>query len=179
MFSPSQLIPITQVHLITSTDSKPLLVSVFFDTGATDSLLDPSLLPPTLWKPFSSTICAANGQTFLIDKISKPILTKIFPNLLFQHPFIGSYLTRKDLILGFDLLHKLNNLRWSNEGLTHGHHFLAWSKGYSTNPPIPPITSPFPIYPIDHVSNLPCKIQNIIMPFLQAKLDVHNFHRFL
>ena len=48
---------------------------------------------------------AANGETFLITLKSKPIFIRIFPTLTIRYQVLGSPLTGRDLLIGFDLLH--------------------------------------------------------------------------
>ena len=69
---------------------------------------------------------AANGETFLIILKSKPILIKIFPTLTIKHQVLGSPLTGRDLLIGFDLLHQIQSLRWSSKGLMLKQYLLTW-----------------------------------------------------
>ena len=72
--------------------------------------------------------CAANGETFLITQKSKPILIRIFPTLTIKHQVLGSPLTGRDFLIGFDLLHQIPSLRWSSKGLLHKQHLLTWTQ---------------------------------------------------
>ena len=67
---------------------------------------------------------AANGETFPITKKKKkkkkkckPILIRIFPTLTIKRQVLGSPLTGRDLLIGFDILHQIPSLRWSLKGL--------------------------------------------------------------
>ena len=71
---------------------------------------------------------AANGETFLITLKSKPRFIRIFPTLTIKHQVLGSPLTSRDLLIGFDLLHQISNLRWSLKGLLHKQHLLTWTQ---------------------------------------------------
>ena len=71
---------------------------------------------------------AENGETFLITLKSKPLFIRIFPTLIIRHQVLGSPLTGRDLLIGFDLLHQIPNLRWSSKGLMHKQHLLTWTQ---------------------------------------------------
>ena len=68
------------------------------------------------------------AETFLITLKSKPILIKIFSTLTIKHQVLGSPLTGRDLLIGFDLLHQIPSLRWSSKGLMHKQHLLTWTQ---------------------------------------------------
>ena len=70
---------------------------------------------------------AANGETFLITLKSKPIFIRIFPTLTIRHQVLGSPLTGRDLLIGFDLLHQISSLKWSSKGLMHKQNLLTWT----------------------------------------------------
>ena len=97
--------PIAQVHILLDTYSKPVLVIALFDIGATITILHPKILLAEFWLPYNQMFRAANGETFLITLKSKPILIRIFPTLIIKYQVLGSPLTGRDLLIGFDLLH--------------------------------------------------------------------------
>ena len=99
-----------------------------FDTGAAATILHSRILPQEFWLPHHQMFRAANGETFLITLKSKPILIRIFPTLTIKHQVLGSPLTGRDLLIGFDLLHQIPNLRWSSKGLMHKQHLLTWTQ---------------------------------------------------
>ena len=70
---------------------------------------------------------AANRETFLITLKSKSFFIRIFPTLTIKHQVLGSPLIGRDLLIGFDLLHQIPNLRWSSKGLLHKQHLLTWT----------------------------------------------------
>ena len=65
-------------------------------------------------------------------KKSKPILIRIFPTRTIKHQVLGSPLIGRDLLMGFDILHQIPNLRWSLKGLSHIH--LPLKKNEDVNP---------------------------------------------
>ena len=120
--------PIAQVHLLLDTYSRPIPVLALFDTGVATTILHPRILPQEFWLPYHKMFRAANGETFLITLKSKPILIRIFPTLTIKHQVLGSPLTGRDLLIGFDLLHQIPSLRWSSKGLMHKQHLLTWTQ---------------------------------------------------
>ncbi|KAD4179647.1 hypothetical protein E3N88_28238 [Mikania micrantha] len=112
-------IPIAKVHLITNTYAKPLPVIAFFDTRSTASFLNHDVLPEEYWKPHSQYFQAANGETFVVDKINTPVYIRLFPKCTIKHKFLGLSSHGKDLWIGFDLLHKLPDLRYGVQGLKY------------------------------------------------------------
>ncbi|GKA22173.1 hypothetical protein Tco_0708135 [Tanacetum coccineum] len=66
-------LPLAKVHLITDAYAKPIPVIAFFDTSSSVSSLKPNILPDHYWKPHHQNFMAANGENFVIDKISVPI----------------------------------------------------------------------------------------------------------
>ncbi|KAL4649979.1 hypothetical protein ACB092_01G052900 [Castanea dentata] len=129
--------PIAQVHILLDTYSRPIPVIALFDTGAAATILHPKILPEDFWLPHHQMFRAANGETFLITQKSKPIHIRIFPTLTIKHQVLGSPLTGRDLLIGFDLLHQIPSLRWSSKGLLHKQHFLTWTQVphlFSVNP---------------------------------------------
>ena len=119
--------PLVKVSLSLSAESPPLLVIALLDTGASCSIINPSLLPSHYWKPYSQYFKAANGDVFHIDKVSSPVSISIFPTLTVTHCLLGSPLSGKDLIIGFDILQNIKRLKWSPTGLRHNSHFIPWS----------------------------------------------------
>ncbi|GJZ14293.1 putative zinc finger, CCHC-type containing protein [Tanacetum coccineum] len=134
-------LPLAKVHLLTDAYAKPIPVIAFFDTGSSVSILNPNILPDHYWKPHHQNFMAANGEKFVIDKISVPINIRLFPKCVIKRRLLGSSSHGKDLLIGFDILHKLPNLRWSGEGLHYRSFFNPWTAMHrlfvaSITPPI-------------------------------------------
>ncbi|GJX60433.1 putative reverse transcriptase domain, viral movement protein [Tanacetum coccineum] len=134
-------LPLAKVHLLTDAYAKPIPVIAFFDTGSSVSILNPNILPDHYWKPHHQNFMAANGEKFVIDKISVPINIRLFPKCMIKRRLLGSSSHGKDLLIGFDILHKLPNLRWSGEGLHYRSFFNPWTAMHrlfvaSITPPI-------------------------------------------
>nr|GEU41981.1 zinc finger, CCHC-type, viral movement protein [Tanacetum cinerariifolium] len=108
-------LPLEKIHLLTDAYAKPISVISFFDTGSSVSILNPNILPDHYWKPHHQNFMAANGKKFVIDKISVPINIRLFPKCVIKIRLLGSSSHGKDLLIGFDILHKLPNLRWTDE----------------------------------------------------------------
>ncbi|GJZ51938.1 putative zinc finger, CCHC-type containing protein [Tanacetum coccineum] len=108
-------LPLVKIHLLTDAYAKPIPVIAFFDTGSNVSILNPNILPDHYWKPHHQNFMAANGEKFIIDKISVPINIRLFPKCVIKRRLLGSSSHGKYLLIGFDILHKLPNLRWTGE----------------------------------------------------------------
>ena len=65
--------PSAKVHIFPGKWDKPILVIAFFDTGASSSIMKPEILPKEYWNTCYKSFRAANGDTFVIFLISKPI----------------------------------------------------------------------------------------------------------
>ncbi|PWA63535.1 reverse transcriptase domain, Viral movement protein [Artemisia annua] len=120
-------LPLAKVHLLTDVYAKPIPVIAFFDTGSSVSILNPSILPDHYWKPHHQNFMAASGENFVIDKISVPINIRLFPKCVIRKRLLGSSSHGKDLLIGFDVLHKLPSLRWTGEGLHYKSFFNPWT----------------------------------------------------
>ncbi|GMN22236.1 hypothetical protein TIFTF001_050191 [Ficus carica] len=75
----AQKVPIIKMKVILSKYANPIRVAVFFDTGASYSIINPDILPPTYWKKKKQFFHATNGEVFCTDLISKPIRLEFFP----------------------------------------------------------------------------------------------------
>nr|GFA30548.1 reverse transcriptase domain, viral movement protein [Tanacetum cinerariifolium] len=115
-------LPLAKIHLLTDAYAKPILVIAFFDTGSSVSILNPNILPDHYWKPHHQNFMATNGEKFVINKISVPINIRLFPKCVIKRRLLGSSSHGKDLLIGFDILHKLPNLRWTNVNPTKASH---------------------------------------------------------
>ncbi|GJX59742.1 putative zinc finger, CCHC-type containing protein [Tanacetum coccineum] len=112
-------LPLAKFHLLTDAYAKPIPVIAFFDTGSSVSILNPNILcdvtkPLDQHHMYHSELSwtALMGKIFVIDKISVPINIRLFPKCVIKRRLIGSSSHGKDLLIGFDILHKLPNLRW-------------------------------------------------------------------
>ncbi|GKF30150.1 zinc finger, CCHC-type, viral movement protein, partial [Tanacetum coccineum] len=117
-------LPLAKIHLLTDAYAKPIPVIVFFDTGSSVSILNPNILPDHYWKPHHQNFMAANGEKFVIDKISVVLVNiRLFLKCVIKRRLLGSSSIGKDLLIGFDILHKVPNLRWTGEGLHYKSFF--------------------------------------------------------
>nr|GEV17657.1 putative ribonuclease H-like domain-containing protein [Tanacetum cinerariifolium] len=73
-------LPLAKIYLLTDAYAKPILVIAFFDTGSSVSILNPNILPDHYWKPHRQNFMAANGENFVIDKISVILIFGCFQN---------------------------------------------------------------------------------------------------
>nr|GEZ12730.1 protein kinase-like domain-containing protein [Tanacetum cinerariifolium] len=120
-------LPLAKIHLLTDAYAKPIPIIVFFDTGSSVSILYPNILPGHYWKPHHQNFMAANGEKFVINKISVLINIQLFSKCVIKRRLLSSSSHGKDLLIGFDILHKLPNLRWTREGLHYRSFFNPWT----------------------------------------------------
>nr|GEU88583.1 putative reverse transcriptase domain, viral movement protein [Tanacetum cinerariifolium] len=111
------------------------------DSDTEISILNPNILPYHYWKPHHQNFMAANREKIFIDKISVPINIQLFPKCMIKRRLLGSSSHGKDLLIGFDILHKLPNLCWISEGLHYRSFFNTWTAMHrlfvaSITPPI-------------------------------------------
>nr|GEX17926.1 reverse transcriptase domain, viral movement protein [Tanacetum cinerariifolium] len=77
-------LPLEKIHLITDAYVKPIPVIAFFDTGSSVSILNSNILLDRYWKPHHQNFMAANGENFVIEKISAPINIRLFPKCVIK-----------------------------------------------------------------------------------------------
>ncbi|KAL2519014.1 putative reverse transcriptase domain [Abeliophyllum distichum] len=117
-----------EIKIFPSKYDMPIIVAGLFDTGAACSILNPTVLPSSMWKPHRQIFQAANNEYFSTEIISKPVSLQFFPNCKISHRLLGSSLPRKDIVIGFDIIQQL----WSkkvipkNNGLQYKSHFLPY-----------------------------------------------------
>ncbi|KAL4588678.1 hypothetical protein LXL04_001571 [Taraxacum kok-saghyz] len=97
---PTQPMPLAKVHLLTDVYAKPIPVVAFFDTGS---------------------------STFVINKISIPINIRLFPKCVIRHKFLGCNTVAKDVLIGFDIILKLPDMRFLRTGLRYKSFFNPYS----------------------------------------------------
>lgn len=111
--------PYAKINIFLDHYAKPITVIAFFDTGAACTIINPEILPPSHWKLYYQVFHAANGQPLVVDYISKPIHIQLFHGCVIQHKVLGSGLPEKDLMIGFYIIHKLPNVKWTKHGLVY------------------------------------------------------------
>ncbi|KAL2499235.1 Reverse transcriptase domain-containing protein [Abeliophyllum distichum] len=123
-------IPMVEVKIFPSKYDKPIIVAGLFDTGAACSILNPTVLPPSMWKSHRQIFQAANNEYFSTEVISKPVTIQFFPNCFISHKLLGLFLPGKDIVIGFDIIQQL----WAKKvipkynGLQYKSHFLPYIK---------------------------------------------------
>ncbi|GAA0146586.1 hypothetical protein LIER_06505 [Lithospermum erythrorhizon] len=94
------------------------------DEGAGCIIMKSEILPAAYWKNCSMEFRTTNGQSFTVSLISKPTYLQLFPRYTIKARVYGSNLPRKDILLGFDILHSLKRISWHPKGLKHKNHLL-------------------------------------------------------
>nr|GEV35242.1 zinc finger, CCHC-type, viral movement protein [Tanacetum cinerariifolium] len=123
-------IDVSDLESLYSLDDEPsdsVLCTIAHSDLSSDDDSDTDLPENYYWKPHHQNFMAANGEKFVIDKISVPINIRLFPKCVIKRRLLGSSSHGKDLLIGFDILHKLPNLRWTGEGLHYRSFFNPWT----------------------------------------------------
>ena len=124
------IIPLTKATLLTSKYDQPIKVIAFFDTGASSSMINPAILPTTHWQKTHKVFRTVSGEIMVVNRISKPVIFRPFPGCEVRHKFYGSKGPARDVLVGFDLFHKLLKLkvRLDLDGLHWKSHFHPWTQ---------------------------------------------------
>ncbi|KAL2541643.1 Reverse transcriptase domain-containing protein [Abeliophyllum distichum] len=107
---------------------RPNIVVGLFDTGAAYSILNPTVLPSSMWKSHRQIFQVANNEYFSTEIISKPVTIQFFPNCSISHKLLGSSIPGKDIVIGFDIIQQLWAKRVipKHNGLQYKSHFLPY-----------------------------------------------------
>ncbi|KAL4336066.1 hypothetical protein GQ457_07G043400 [Hibiscus cannabinus] len=98
-------------------------VIAFMDTGAAKTIMNPDILPTHWWKPHIRKFSTASSDEFVTKLISKPITIQFFPGCSVRTTVLGSKLTGKDLVVGFDLYRQAKFLRIIPDGIRYKQMF--------------------------------------------------------
>ena len=80
-----------------------------------------------LWEKFTN-MCLLLWKSYATRENFFQKLIRSIATLTIKHQVLGSPLTGRDLLIGFDLLHQISSLRWSSKGLIHKQHLLTWTQ---------------------------------------------------
>ncbi|GJZ87937.1 putative zinc finger, CCHC-type containing protein [Tanacetum coccineum] len=100
-------LPLAKIHLLKDAYAKPILVIAFFDIGSSVSILNTNILPDHYWKPHHQNFMAANGEKFVIDKISVPINIRLFPKCVIKRRLLGEGLHYRSFFNPWTTMHRL------------------------------------------------------------------------
>ncbi|PKI69613.1 hypothetical protein CRG98_009968 [Punica granatum] len=114
------------VSIYTSKYAKPIKVIAFLDTGAAHTIMNPAVLPKECWKPHTKHFSTASNEVFSTHLISRSIKIQFFPGCNIITRVLGSELPRKDIVVGCDIITKVNKLRMTLEGVHFKHYFLPY-----------------------------------------------------
>lgn len=106
---------------------KPIPLIALLDAGATCSFLKTLILPKSYWLPYRQYFQIGNGTTMHIDMKSVPITFHLTPDYHITHQFLSSSVKGKDMIIGFDILQNLPDVRWNAQGLRFGNEHIKWT----------------------------------------------------
>ncbi|KAK9028849.1 hypothetical protein V6N11_025986 [Hibiscus sabdariffa] len=99
--------------------SKAIDVIAFIDTGAAKTIMNPDILPAKWWKPYKKTFSTASSDEFVTHLISEPITIQFFSGCSVRTKVLGSKLSGKDLVVGFDVYTQAKFLRIIPEDLRY------------------------------------------------------------
>ncbi|ESQ37601.1 hypothetical protein EUTSA_v100029341mg, partial [Eutrema salsugineum] len=116
-----------------SQKEKPVHAIAFIDTGAYTTIMNPKILPTSMWLPYQQEFRVANSGSLTVKLKSKPVTIELFPGCQIKTEVLGSSAPGKDLILGWDSYHTLKkNFDISIE--TRGMRWKAFYKAFTTIP---------------------------------------------
>ena len=105
----------------------PIKVIVFIDTGAAHTMVNPNIFPG-IWKEQPNHFAAASGKVFTTNYVSRhPVGIQLFPGVIIWIKVIGTELTGKDVLVGFDVISQLKKLNISNTGLYYKRFFKPYT----------------------------------------------------
>ena len=93
-------------------------------------MINPAILPPTHWQKTHKVFKTVSGEVVVVNRISKPIIFRPFPGCEIRHKFYGSKGPARDVLVGFDLFHKLLQMkvRLEPSGLRWKTYFHPWTQ---------------------------------------------------
>lgn len=103
-------IPYCKDIIIPTKYDKPMPVIGYFDTDVVSSILKLDILPSSHWNSCAVPFRAANGQTFTMSLIWKPIYIQLFRGYTVKTKVYMSELPVKYFIFSFDVLHSLKRV---------------------------------------------------------------------
>ncbi|ESQ44802.1 hypothetical protein EUTSA_v10003417mg, partial [Eutrema salsugineum] len=116
-----------------SQKEKPVHAIAFIDTGAYTTIMNPKILPTSMWLPHQQEFRVANSGSLTVKLKSKPVTIELFPGCQITTEVLGSSAPGKDLILGWDSYHTFKkNFDISIE--TRGMRWKAFYKAFTTIP---------------------------------------------
>ncbi|CAA7035319.1 unnamed protein product [Microthlaspi erraticum] len=85
----------------------PVHAIAFIDTYAYTSIMNPKILPKSMWLPHQQEFRVANSGSLTVKLKSKPITIELFPGCQITTEVLGSSAPGKDLVLGWDTYYAL------------------------------------------------------------------------
>ncbi|KAL2526926.1 Uncharacterized protein Adt_11980 [Abeliophyllum distichum] len=100
-------VPMVEIKIFPSKYDRPIIVAGLFDTRAACSILNPTVLPSSMWKPHRQIFQAANNEYFSTEIINKPVSIQFFLTAKFRTGFLDHLSQEKDIVIGFDIIQQL------------------------------------------------------------------------
>uniref|UniRef100_A0A1J3EQA9 Reverse transcriptase n=1 Tax=Noccaea caerulescens TaxID=107243 RepID=A0A1J3EQA9_NOCCA len=111
----------------------PVHAIAFIDTGAHTSIMNPTLLPSSMWMPHHQEFRVANAGSLSVKLKSKPITIEFFPGCQITTEVLGSSAPGKDLVMGWDTYYALKK----NFDISLEPRGMRWKKLYKAFTTIP------------------------------------------
>ncbi|PKI56586.1 hypothetical protein CRG98_023030 [Punica granatum] len=106
--------------------AKLIEVIAFLDTGAAQTIMNPEVLTKECWKPHIKHFSTASSEVFSTHLISQPLKIQFFHGCYLITRALGSTLPRKDIVVGWDIITKVNKLRMTPERVCFKHYFQPY-----------------------------------------------------
>ncbi|PKI59601.1 hypothetical protein CRG98_020010 [Punica granatum] len=114
------------VSIFTSKYARPIKVITFLDTGAAQTIMNSKVLPTECWKPHIKHLSTVSSEVFSIHLISRPLKIQFFPGCYLITRVLGSALPKKDIVVGWDIITKVNKLMMTPEGVRFKYYFQPY-----------------------------------------------------
>ncbi|PKI46084.1 hypothetical protein CRG98_033539 [Punica granatum] len=104
-------VPHIPVSVYISKYAKPTRVIAFPDIGAAQTIMNPEVLPKECWKSHTKHFSTASSEVFSTHLISQPLKIQFLPGCYLITRILGLALSRKDIVVSWDIITKVNYLR--------------------------------------------------------------------
>nr|XP_009786478.1 PREDICTED: uncharacterized protein LOC104234581 [Nicotiana sylvestris] len=124
------VVPQVELKVYSSKWDKPTRVIAFIDTGATSSLINPTILPKDQWVPHFKDFNTASNAILTTTIVTKhPVTIEFFLGLKYRTKLLGSDVPGKNLIIGFDFYRQLRDqLQIKDNGIAFKKQFRPYSE---------------------------------------------------
>jgi len=120
--------PNIEVHILPSKYEVPVKVIAFIDIGAARTMMNPKILHPEFWDQKKLRFKAASREVFTTVLMTKKnIGIRFFPDCTIHTKVIGTYLPRKDILIGIDVYTQLRGIQLLPNGVRYKKSFKPFN----------------------------------------------------